>query len=93
MWGPWPTITGVTSLSGFGADGIQMPFVDGGFSYLGYGRFTRSGPDFFWRDGHFVNANGTLDGADQAGDLRDIVHELPRSAGGFATPTSTRRTH
>jgi hypothetical protein len=46
-------------------DGIPQPIVDslvdGWWRYLGEGRFvTESGREFFWRDGRFVNADGTL---------------------------------
>ena len=39
---------------------IPTPLIDGAFSYLGNGHFTRSkGPDFYWRAGHFVNPDGS----------------------------------
>lgn len=46
-------------------DGIPRPIVDsaveGWWKYLGDGRFvTEAGREFFWRDGKFVNPNGTL---------------------------------
>jgi hypothetical protein len=45
-------------------DGIPRPIVDGSvewYRYLGDGHFiTETGREFFWRDGHFVNADGTL---------------------------------
>ena len=46
-------------------DGIPRPIVDGSvegwWRYLGEGRFiTETGREFFWRDGRFVNADGTL---------------------------------
>jgi hypothetical protein len=46
-------------------DDIPAPFaviaVEGGYQYLGNGRFlTESGREFFWRDGRFVNADGSL---------------------------------
>jgi hypothetical protein len=45
-------------------DDIPMPMMDsaveGWFQYLGNGRFlVESGREFFWRDGRFVNADGT----------------------------------
>ena len=45
-------------------DDIPAPFsaiaVEGGYEYLGNGRFlTGSGREFFWRDGRFVNADGS----------------------------------
>jgi hypothetical protein len=45
-------------------DGIPMPTVDsaveGGYQYLGNGRFlVESGREFFWRDGRFVNTDGS----------------------------------
>jgi len=52
-------------------DGIPAPFalvgVQGGYQYLGNGRFVQdSSREFFWRDGHYVNADGspmeTIDG-------------------------------
>ena len=48
----------------FVREGIPMPIVDsavdGYFQYLGEGKFiTESGVAFFWRDGHFVHADGT----------------------------------
>lgn len=46
---------------GFEAEGIPQPVVDGWYSYKGDGRFTtESGLEFFWRDGEFVNPDGTL---------------------------------
>jgi hypothetical protein len=49
----------------FAREGIPMPIVDsaedGGFQYLGDGEFiTESGRTFYWRDGRFVNADGSL---------------------------------
>jgi hypothetical protein len=45
---------------GFEAEGIPYPMVDGWYSYQGDGRFTtESGVEFFWRDGRFVNPDGT----------------------------------
>jgi len=46
-------------------DGIPQPIVDalaeGWWEYLGEGHFvTETGREFFWRDGRFVNADGTL---------------------------------
>lgn len=46
-------------------EGIPMPIVDalvdGWFMYLGEGEFlTESGRTFFWRDGLFVNRDGTV---------------------------------
>lgn len=46
-------------------DGIPWPIVDGNvegwWRYLGNGRFvTESGREFFWRNGRFVNPDGTL---------------------------------
>jgi hypothetical protein len=45
-------------------DGIPRPIVDGSvewWRYLSEGRFvTETGREFFWRDGRFVNADGTL---------------------------------
>lgn len=45
-------------------DGIPRPIVDGSvewYRYLGDGHFiTETGREFFWRDGRFVNADGTL---------------------------------
>ena len=51
-----------SSRSGYGGDGIPMPWVDGGYTYLGHGHFVilSGSQDFFWRDGHFVNPDGTL---------------------------------
>ena len=46
-------------------DDIPMPIVDsaveGWFQYRGNGQFrTESGREFFWRDGRYVNADGSL---------------------------------
>ncbi len=54
-------ITWAEGASGYRADGIPMPVVDGWYSYHGDGHFSREkGEDFYWRDGRFVNPDGTL---------------------------------
>jgi hypothetical protein len=41
--------------------GIPTPMLDEGFYYHGDGRFTTvSGREFFWRNGRFENADGSL---------------------------------
>jgi hypothetical protein len=45
-------------------DDIPAPFalvgIQGGYQYLGNGRFVQdSGREFFWRDGRYVNADGS----------------------------------
>ncbi len=64
-----------TALMAQGAYGIPDPIINGGYSYLGYGRFqllqTTAGSDtaagggehgsqFFWRDGRYVWEDGRL---------------------------------
>jgi hypothetical protein len=50
-----------SSVSGGVVPGIPMPVLDEGFLYYGNGRFvTGSGREFFWRDGRFVNPDGSL---------------------------------
>jgi hypothetical protein len=47
-------------IGGFTDGSIPTPLIDGAFSYLGDGHFTRvKGQDFYWRDGHFVNPDGS----------------------------------
>jgi hypothetical protein len=60
-------------------DEVPMPIVDssveGGFRYLGNGRFVReSGREFLWRDGRFVNADGSFTGIPTS--VRKHLHDL-----------------
>ncbi len=59
-------------------DGIPRPIVDGSvewWRYLGDGHFiTETGREFFWRDGRFVNADGTLMEIPES--VRDHLHSL-----------------
>ena len=60
-------------------DDIPAPIVDsaveGGYQYLGNGRFlVESGREFFWRDGHFVNADGSL--MEIPPSAKEHLHEL-----------------
>lgn len=59
-------------------DGIPRPIVDGSlewYQYLGDGHFiTESGREFFWRDGRFVNADGTLMEIPES--VKDHLHSL-----------------
>jgi hypothetical protein len=71
------------------ADGIPMPLVDsaveGWFKYLGDGHFVmESGREFFWRDGRFVNADGSLMDlpASSKDHLKSIGIEHQPTAGG-----------
>ena len=61
-----PTTAPVASMAGvdFIDEGIPIPivdgYVDGWFRYVGDGKFVcDSGRAFFWRDGQFVNPDGT----------------------------------
>lgn len=54
-------------------EGIPMPLIDpdveGWFSYLGNGEFvTELGRTFYWRDGRFVNSDGTAMGLPPAAE-------------------------
>ncbi len=67
-------------------EGIPQPIwdsaVDGGFQYLGEGRFiSEFGVEFFWRDGRFVNADGTMM------DLPASAREHLESLGIYHQPT------
>ncbi len=67
-------------------EGIPQPIVDsaveGWFQYEGNGRFvTEYGREFFWRDGRFVNADGTMM------DLPASAKEHLNSLGVYAQPT------
>ena len=59
-------------------DGIPRPIVDGSlewYQYLGDGHFiTETGREFFWRDGRFVNADGTLMEIPES--VKDHLHSL-----------------
>lgn len=73
-------------------DGVLRPLmdasVDGWWMYLGHGRFvTESGRDFFWRDGRFVNFDGSL--MEIPASVRDHLHNL----GIDAQPTATVTYH
>jgi len=67
-------------------EGIPQPIVDsaveGWFRYEGDGRFvTEYGREFFWRDGRFVNADGTMM------ELPASAKEHLNSLGVYAQPT------
>jgi len=67
-------------------EGIPQPIVDsaaeGWLQYQGNGRFvTESGREFFWRDGRFVNADGTMM------DLPASAKEHLNRLGVYAQPT------
>lgn len=50
----------LTQVMGVTDGGIPTPLIDGAFYYLGNGHFSRAkGEDFYWRDGHFVNPDGS----------------------------------
>lgn len=71
-------------------EGIPHPgwdsSVDGWFQYEGNGRFaTEYGREFFWRDGRFVNADGTMM------DLPPSAKEHLNSLGIYAQPTHPPR--
>jgi hypothetical protein len=59
-------------------DGIPRPIVDGSlewYRYLGDGHFiTETGREFSWRDGRFVNADGTLMEIPES--VKDHLHSL-----------------
>jgi serpin B len=64
--------------SGYRADGIPTPIVEGWYSYRGEGRFvTESGREFFWRDGHFVNPDGTPMEVPASVNEQLRAHKLP----------------
>lgn len=77
LWSsPSPADSGGVENSGYRGDGIPMPFVDGPYRYLGEGHFaTDSGTEFFWRDGRFVNSDGSLL------EVPDSVREALAAAG------------
>ena len=58
-------------------DMIPDPILDGtveGYMYKGNGRFlTESGREFFWRDGRFVNVDGSL--MEIPASLKEYLHE------------------
>ncbi|NLE73734.1 MAG: hypothetical protein GX604_03770 [Actinobacteria bacterium] len=76
-----------TALMAQGAYGIPAPIIDGGFSWLGFGRFqllqTNAGSNtaaggghgsqFFWRDGRYVWEDGRLMEVDEG--LRRLMRE------------------
>lgn len=54
-------------------DEIPTPIVEGSYRYDGDGRFSGESGDFFWRDGHFVNSDGSL--MEIPASLKQYLHE------------------
>ena len=54
-------------------DEIPRPIVEGWYRYDGDGWFSGESGDFFWRDGHFVNSDGSL--MEIPASLKQYLHE------------------
>ncbi len=95
-----------TALMAQGAYGIPDPIINGGYSYLGYGRFqllqTTAGSDtaaggghgsqFFWRDGRYVWEDGRLMEVDEGliRLMREKGLSFPDHQPSLADPTYQR---
>jgi hypothetical protein len=66
-------------------DEIPTPIVEGSYGYDGNGRFSGDSGDFFWRDGRFINPEGTI--MEIPASLKQSLHEHGVDAEPIASAT------
>jgi hypothetical protein len=70
--------------------GIPTPMLDEGFHYHGDGRFTTvSGREFYWRNGRFENADGSLMEVPESVNDKLEAAGMPRVDAQPTVPTTT----